>query len=756
MTSLILFLRFIFLIAIFFFTSSLSSQETIPIIEKKIDELMMKMTLKEKIGQLIQYADVRNTSEDMIIKGQVSSFFNVYEAKEVNRLQKIAVEKSRLKIPLIFGNDVIHGFNTTFPIPLGETASWNPKLIEEASRIAAYEAASHGTHWTFTPMVDVSRDPRWGRIAEGSGEDPYLGSVMAKARIKGLQGKDLKHQTSIAACAKHYVAYGGAEAGRDYNSVDISKRTLREIYLPPFKSSVDSGVATIMSAFNDLNGIPASANYFTLTQILRNEWKFDGFVVSDYNSIGELVNHGIAADKSEAALLSLSAGVDMDMVGDLATGNVYAPYLEKLVKEKLLSEKLIDRSVRRILRIKYRLGLFERPYVDLEYFQKNKMEKEYKDRVALELARESIVLLKNENKVLPLKQDVRSIALIGPLADDKENLLGPWNTKPILENVISVRQGLQNALPQQTKLHYTKGCDIQCNDTTEFDKAIELAEKSQVVILVVGEAKYMSGEAASKTNIGLPGYQKKLIKKIHKTGKPLVVVLMNGRPITLNWVANNVDAILETWFLGDQTGNAIAQVLLGKYNPSGKLPITFPRNVGQIPIYYNHRNTGRPLAEDKYTTKYLDSPNSPLFPFGFGLSYTQFQYKKLEVNPKKAKKGEKIKVSFEVSNTGDVAGQEVVQLYIKDEIANVTRPVKELKGFRKIFLKPKETKIVQFLISPDMLTHYDRNFNLVDGFGHHKIMIGGNSQELIDSSFEILYPKGKKPKQMLKVGQSNL
>ncbi|HSP89113.1 MAG TPA: glycoside hydrolase family 3 N-terminal domain-containing protein [Ignavibacteriaceae bacterium] len=716
--------------------------------EVKIEELLSKMTLEEKIGQLVQLVGFNEEREDLIREAKVGTFLiGMPGPEETNRIQKIAVEETRLGIPLIFANDIIHGFHTIFPIPLGEAASWNPELVTKACEIAAFESSAEGTHWTYAPMVDITHDPRWGRIMEGSGEDPFLGSVMASARVKGFQGNDLKDQTKIAACSKHYVAYGGAEGGRDYNTVDISERTLREVYLPPFHSSITSGVASIMSAFNDLNGIPASANYFTLTEILRNEWNWDGVVISDYNSIGEIIKHRFAEDKKEAALKGFTAGVDIDMVGDTLDGDVYAPHLKNLVKEGLIAEEQINNSVRNVLKMKFKLGLFEDPYTDIEFYDQNNLSKEYKDSIALQLAKESIVLLKNvghpgfngEDNLLPLKKNIKSIALIGPLADNNSDVLGGWSGAGKMDDVVTVYQGIKKILPENTEINFVKGCNFNDDDTSGFEEAVQSAENSDVVIMVIGENREMSGEAASKTDLNLSGVQEELIKKIYQTGKPVVAILMNGRPLTINWVAENIPAIIEAWFLGDQTGNAIAEVLFGDYNPSGKLPITFPRSTGQIPIYHYQKSTGRPIIEkEKYTSKYLDSPNTPLFPFGYGLSYTTFNYKNIKVDKNQINKNEVVTVSVEVTNTGKVSGEEVIQLYIQDEVASVTRPVKELKGFQKIKLNAGETKTISFKIIPDMLSFLDKDMKPVIETGKFNIMIGGNSVDLVSTSFEVV------------------
>jgi len=710
--------------------------------DAKVEELLSKMTLDEKIGQLVQKIGVNQENEKLIRSGKVGSLLIGTPGPEVaNRIQKIAVEETRLGIPLLFANDVIHGYHTIFPIPLAEASSWNPELVKRASEIAAFEAASEGTNWTFAPMVDIARDPRWGRIMEGFGEDPFLGSVMASARVKGFQGDDLRDKTKIAACSKHYVAYGGAEGGRDYNTVDISERTLREVYLQPFHAAVDNGVASIMSAFNDLNGIPASGNYFTLTEVLRNEWKWDGVVISDWNSIGELVKHRFAKNKEDAAFIGFTAGVDIDMAGDTIDGNIYSPHLKNLVEQGLISEDKINESVRRVLKMKYKLGLFEDPYVDIEFFKNNPGKiggKSYKDSIALQLAKESIVLLKNENNLLPVKKNIKSIALIGPLANNSEDVLGMWSAAGKPDDVVTVLQGIKNLLGNNTEINYLKGCNINDNDSSDFNASIEIAKQFDLVILVVGEERKMSGEAASKTDLNIPGVQEELVKRIYETGVLTVVVLMNGRPLTINWISENIPAIVEAWFLGDQTGNAIAQVLFGDYNPSGKSPVTFPRSTGQIPIYYYQKSTGRPIIEeDKYTSKYLDSPNTPLYPFGYGLSYTTFNYNNIRMDKNSIDKNDFVTVSVDVVNTGKFEGEEVVQLYIQDEFASITRPVKELKGFQKINLKTGDTKIVSFKITSDMLSFLDKDMNPVVEPGKFNIMIGGNSVDLITTSFEV-------------------
>lgn len=728
------------IIFILFFYAFVHAQnyKTDPEEEKKISDLLDKMTIDEKIGQLVQIVGTRESDTNYIKNGTVGSFLlgvNVSDRAEL--LQRTAVEKSRLGIPLLFANDVLHGYRTIFPIPLGEAASFNPLLVTKASEIAAFEAASDGTHWTYAPMVDIARDPRWGRIMEGSGEDPYLGSVMASARVIGFQGKNIKDKSKIAACPKHYVAYGGAEGGRDYNTVDISERTLREVYLPPFHSAINSGAATVMSAFNDLNGIPASANHFTLTEILKDEWNWGGVIISDYNSIGELIKHRFAKDKKEAARLGLNAGVDIDMVGDSSDGNVYAPHLKNLFQEGSVSEKTINEAVRRVLRLKYKLGLFENPYIDFKYFRQYDPGQAYKDSIALQLARESIVLLKNDGGLLPINSNVKSIAVIGPLADSKEDIIGGWSAAGDPKDAITMLEGLRNSV-KDINITYSKGCDIMGTDTSGFVEAVNAAKNSDIAIIVVGEDRGMSGEAGSKVDLDLPGVQEKLIRRIYQTGVPVIVVLMNGRPLTINWTAENVPAILETWYTGTQGGNAIADVLLGMYNPSGKLPVTFPGSVGQIPIYYYQKSTGRPRKEeDRFTSKYLDFPNTPLFPFGFGLSYTEFKYKDLRTSKNVISPGDSLSVTVNVANTGKLAGEEVVQLYIQDEAASVTRPVKELKSFRKLMLQPGTSTTLSFVVKPEMLSFLDKDLKPVVEPGKFNIMIGGNSVDVVTTSFEV-------------------
>ncbi|HKY30110.1 MAG TPA: beta-glucosidase BglX, partial [Pyrinomonadaceae bacterium] len=677
---------------------------------KRIDALLAQMTLEEKLGQLQQldgHGDGKYRPEhlELVRKGLLGSTLNVRGAKQTNELQRVAVEQSRLKIPMIFGFDVIHGYRTIFPVPLGEAASWDPVAVERAASIAAAESRASGLHWTFAPMVDIARDARWGRIVEGSGEDPYLGSIMAAARVRGFQGADYSKPDKIVSCAKHWVAYGAAEAGRDYNTTDMSERTLREIYFPPFKAAVDAGVGTFMSAFNDLNGVPTTANPFTLTEVLRGEWKFDGFVVSDYTAVMELMNHRLAATEAEAAQHALNAGTDMEMVSQF-----YSKHASELLRAGKVTQQTIDEAVRRILRIKFRLGLFERPYAD-EARERAVVLNTANVAAARELAARSLVLLKNERGTLPLNKSVGSIAVIGPLADDPKAMLGSWSGDGKPSDTVTLLAGIREKVPG-AKILYAKGVGIEGPGVTgNFDarpagvaessarsatvpggpnsiqEAVNAARDADVAIVAAGETADMSGEAASRTSLDLPGRQMELIQAIHALGKPYVVVLMNGRPLTINWLADNSPAILETWFAGTQAGPAIADVLFGDVNPGGKLPVTFPRTLGQVPIYYNHKSTGRPPTDQKYTSKYLDVPVTPLYPFGYGLSYTQFKFGPPQLSTTSISSDGQLTVNVEVENIGQRTGDEVVQLYIRDDASSVTRPVKELKGFQRITLR---------------------------------------------------------------------
>jgi beta-glucosidase len=703
----------------------------------RIDALLAQMTLEEKLGQLQQLdgeaaGNYRPEHRDLIRQGRLGSTLNVRGAVRTNELQRTAMEQSRLKIPVLFAFDVIHGYRTIFPVPLGEASSWDAASVERAAAIAAAESSAAGVRWTFAPMVDIARDPRWGRIVEGAGEDPYLGSVMARARVRGFQGADYSAQGKVVACAKHWVAYGAAEAGRDYNTTDVSEHTLREVYFPPFKAALDAGVGTFMSAFNSLNGVPTTANPFTLTKVLRDEWRFDGLVVSDYESVRELINHGLAANEAEAARLALSAGVDMEMVSRL-----YNKHVAGLLKEGKISQSTVDEAVRRILRIKLRLGLFVRPYAD-ESRERAVLLSQENLSAAREIAGRSMVLLKNERETLPLSKEIRSIALIGPLADDQQAPLGSWTGDGRKEDVVTVLAGFKSKVSQATKINYAKGCEITGEGTEGFEEVVRIAKESDVVVAVVGEAAEMSGEAASRSSLDLPGRQLDLVKAAHATGKPVVVVLMNGHPLTINWIAENAPAVLETWFAGTQAGNAIADVLFGDVNPGGKLPVTFPRSVGQIPLYYNHLNTGRPFDDkNKYTTKYLDIPNTPLFPFGYGLSYTQFHLSNLQLSATSIRPGGSLNVTVEVENRGRRAGDEVMQLYIRDLAASVTRPVRELKAFERVTLKPGERRKVSFTLKSEQLGFINREMRFVVEPGDFKIFVGNSSVGGLEAGFTV-------------------
>ncbi|MDE3056691.1 MAG: beta-glucosidase BglX [Bacteroidota bacterium] len=716
-----------------------------PNVEQKIDSLIANMTFDEKAGQLSQYSGGFNDNatdnpakshyEELIREGKVGSLLNVHGVKTTHDLQRIAVEGSRLKIPLLFGLDVIHGYKTIFPIPLAEASSWNPGMVERDERIAAREASADGVNWTFAPMVDIARDPRWGRITEGSGEDPYLGSVMAAARVRGFQGANFDSAVSILACAKHFAAYGAAEGGRDYNTVDISERTLREIYLPPFHAAVRAGAGTLMSSFNEIAGVPSSANHHLLTDILRGEWGFNGFVVSDWTAINELHVHGIAANDAESASLALNAGVDMAMEGGL-----YQEYLPALVKEGKIPETVVNEAVRRVLREKFRLGLFDDPY-RFGSRAREKLETLSAPFLASarDAARQSIVLLKNDNNILPLKKTIKTLAVIGPLASDARDPLGSWSALGDTSNVVTALQGIQRAVSKETKILYARGCDIVGSSKDGFSEAIAVAKKSDAVILFAGEASSMSGEAASRSSLDLPGIQGELVKAVVAVGKPVVLVLMNGRPLSISWEAEHVPAIVETWFLGVQTGNAIADVLFGNYNPAGKLPVTFPRAVGQVPIYYNHKNTGRPGNDTvHYTSRYIDLPSSPLFPFGYGLSYTKFEYGNLRLSAEEISPTDSLTVSVDVNNAGTRDGEEVAQLYIRDEYGSVTRPVEELKGFKKIFLKAGATKTVSFTLTPESLSMLNIKMEKVVEPGTFKVFVGTNSVDVKEASFKVV------------------
>ena len=706
-------------------------------IEKKVDSVLKLMTLAEKIGQLNQYTGDRDATGPItnnpnklkdIREGKLGSMLNVRGAKETKAVQEVAMQ-SRMKIPLIFGLDVIHGYRITFPIPLAEAASWDLAAMENTARVAARETAASGVHWTFAPMVDIARDPRWGRVMEGAGEDTYLGAQIAKARVKGFQGKGLGNLDAVMACAKHFAAYGAAIAGRDYNTVDMSNHTLWEVYLPPFKAAVEAGAATFMNAFNTLNGVPATGNTYLQRDILKGQWKYTGFVVSDWGSIGEMIAHGYAKDKAEAAELALKAGSDMDM-----ESRSYLPNLEQLVKDKKVTVALIDDAVRRILRKKFELGLFDDPY---RFSNESRQEKELNSaenrKAALTMAEKSIVLLKNQNQVLPLAKDLKKIAVIGPLAKSEKDMQGFWSIAWENDNLVSLYQGLKNKVGNHTELLYAKGCEVTDSTKTGFEDAIATAKQADVVIMAVGETLDMSGEAKSKAHIRIPGVQEDLIKAIQATGKPVVVLVMAGRPLIFNWTADHIPAIMYTWWLGSEAGNAMANVLFGDYNPAGKLPMTFPRDEGQIPLYYNYLSTGRPAKNDqdtRYRSAYLDMPNSPKFAFGHGLSYTTFEYNDLKLNKAQMSMNDQITVTFTLKNTGKYAGEEVVQLYLQDKFASVARPVKELKDFQKVMLKAGESKIIRFTINKEKLSFYNQQLKWGAEAGDFKLMIGTASNNI--------------------------
>jgi len=739
----------LFILTLLCVSASLFAQNTA---DKFVSDLLSKMTLEEKIGQLNQYngdwgatgiITPEGDKEIQIKQGKVGSMLNVTGVEKTRKLQEIAMQ-SRLHIPLIFGQDVIHGFRTTFPIPLGETASWDMSLLEKSARIAATEAAAFGIHWTFAPMVDIARDPRWGRVMEGAGEDTYLGCLAAKARVQGFQGKGLGNIDAVMACAKHFAAYGAAVGGRDYNSVDMSLRQLNETYLPPFKAAVDAGVATLMNSFNDINGVPATGNKYILRDKLKKEWNFKGFVVSDWGSIGEMIPHGYAANGYDAALKAITAGSDMDM-----ESRCYRDNLAQLVKEGKVPVALIDDAVKRILLKKVELGLFQDPFrfcnAEREKQQTNNPEHR---KFAREIGEKSIVLLKNEpvqgTPLLPLSKQNKTIALIGPFGKATVENHGFWSIAfpDDAQRIVSLYQGIESQLDKSSVLLYTKGCNVNDSDKSNFGAAIDIANKADVVILSLGEAHDMSGEAKSRSTIQLPGVQEELLKAICATGKPVILLISAGRPLIFNWASDNVPAILYTWWLGTEAGNSIADVLFGNYNPSGKLPMSFPRTEGQIPIYYNHYNTGRPAKneDDKnYVSAYIDLPNNPKYPFGYGLSYTTFDISNLKLSADKLSiHGGTLTVSASVKNSGKFDGEEVVQLYIRDLVGSVVRPIRELKGFSKINLKQGETKTVEFTLTPDDLKFYNDQVQFINEPGQYELYVGNSSQAKLKGTFELV------------------
>jgi len=725
----VLLLWSIVLPAIAFAQTQKAAWQNAPELERKVEALLKQMTLAEKVGQLNQYSygtptgpgTGRSKVEEAIQRGEIGSLLNVTDPAVSNRLQHIAIDQSRLKIPLIFGLDVIHGYRTTFPVPLALSATWDANLVERVSRIAAEEATSAGIRWTFSPMVDIARDPRWGRIVEGAGEDPYLGSIMARAYVRGYQGSSLNDPRSMAACAKHYVAYGAAEAGRDYNTVDMSERQLREVYMPPFHAAVDEGVATLMASFNSLNGVPASANPFTLTQVLRGEWGFRGFVVSDWGSVGELIPHGVANDLPTAGRKGFLAGVDMDM-----ESNAYFQHLAAAVKAGAVPQPALDQAVRRILRVKFALGLFDRPYVD----EKSAVTTLSPANVAAarEAAEKSFVLLKNESNLLPLQKGVRTVALIGPLADSAPDMLGAWSARGDAKDVVTLKSALEKRAERDGfRLIYAKGTEIRGSSDAGFADAVAAAAQADVVLLALGEdASWMTGEAASRAFIDLPGNQQQLLERVAAAGKPAVLVLFSGRPLVLTSPATRVQAVIEAWSPGVQAGPALERVLFGEASPAGRLTVTFPRSLGQVPIYHSVLNTGRPPVgldltrpptdgNEKFKSRYIDEQNVPLYPFGFGLTYTTFEYSAPQVDAQQISVDQlnagrtQVRISAEVKNTGSRAGEEVVQLYIGLRGTSVARPVRQLKGFRRIMLEPGKSQRVEFTLGRDELSIWQRD-----------------------------------------------
>ena len=744
----------------FGFTNNSQSQKDY---NKDVESLLEKMTLDEKIGQMNQYNGFYDATGPSPILGDakkkynnlknglVGSMLNVRGVKDVRAFQKIAVEETRLGIPLIFGFDLIHGYKTIAPIPLAESASWDLNEIQKSASLGAKEASAAGINWTFAPMVDISRDARWGRVMEGAGEDPFLGSLIAAARVKGFQGNDLSSPSTVAACAKHFAAYGFVESGRDYNTVDIGLSTLHNIVLPPFKAAVDAGVRTFMNGFTELNGIPVTADSYLQREILKKQWGFKGFIVSDWGSLREMMDHGYAKDRKHAGELALNGGSDMDM-----ESTIYVEELSNLVKEGKVNIDQIDDAVRRILLVKFELGLFDDPYKYCDLVREKKItgSQEIIDG-ALEMAKKSIVLLKNKNNLLPLKKNGQKIALIGPLAADKNSPLGNWRVAADNNTAVSVLEGLSNyggneiihsqgvRLVNKIPDGFHEEVQLNLTDKTGISEAKEIAEKADVVIMVLGEYGFQSGEGRSRANIDLPGFQQELLEEIHQVNSNIVLVLMNGRPLTLNWPSKNIPAILETWHLGTQSGNAISQVIYGDYNPSGKLPMSFPRSVGQMPLYYNHKSTGRPGADGEdagsvFWSHYQDEKNTALYPFGFGLSYTSFKYSNIKLSKKVLiKDNDELIASVKLTNSGKLKGKEVVQLYIKDKFASSTRPVRELKGFQMIELNPGETKNVSFKINSKMLEFYSSRNIWESENGDFELFIGTDSNTKRKESFEL-------------------
>lgn len=710
-------------------------------VDPRVDSLIRIMTLDEKIGQMVLFTSdwdvtgptIREGYLDDIRSGRCGNIFNAYTVDYIRELQRVAVEESRLGIPLMFGYDVVHGHKTIFPIPLGESCSWDLDLIRRSASAAAAEAAASGLNWTFAPMVDISVDPRWGRVSEGAGEDPYLGSLIAAARVKGFQGENLANPLTVLACVKHFAAYGAPFAGRDYNTVDMSERQFREFYMPPYKAGVDAGALSVMTAFNEYDGVPATGNQYLLKDLLKGEWNFQGFVVTDYTSINEMVHHGYARDEAEAGVKAVNAGVDMDLQGE-----VYFSYLRGLVDSGFVREKTIDDAVRRILNVKAKLGLFDDPYLYCDRARENQVVSNPEIKaLSRDAARRSMVLLKNEG-CLPFDRGDR-IAVIGELAASRRDLLGSWKAAGEWDDMNSILDAVR-AYNGAANVIYAEGCRKIGSDRSGFGEAMDAVAQADKVLMVIGEDWDWSGEAASRTDIGVPGIQSELLKMIASAGKPVAVVLLNGRPLVLEEESKAADAILEAWYPGTMGAEAVTDIVFGQYNPSGKLTMTFPRSVGQIPIFYYEKNTGRPiyLPNDKYKSKYLDSPNEPLYPFGYGLSYTDFKYSNLILSSPKMKKGHTIDATVTVTNIGSRTGEETVQLYIRDLIGSVTRPVKQLKGFQKLVLAPGESRTVTFTIDDEMLSfwRHDMTFGIEDG--DFKVMVGGSSSDLLQTSFSLV------------------
>ena len=710
-------------------------------VDPRVDSLIRIMTLDEKIGQMVLFTSdwdvtgptIREGYLDDIRSGRCGNIFNAYTVDYIRELQRVAVEESRLGIPLMFGYDVVHGHKTIFPIPLGESCSWDLDLIRRSASAAAAEAAASGLNWTFAPMVDISVDPRWGRVSEGAGEDPYLGSLIAAARVKGFQGENLANPLTVLACVKHFAAYGAPFGGRDYNTVDMSERQFREFYMPPYKAGVDAGALSVMTAFNEYDGVPATGNQYLLKDLLKGEWNFQGFVVTDYTSINEMVHHGYARDEAEAGVKAVNAGVDMDLQGE-----VYFSYLRGLVDSGFVREKTIDNAVRRILNVKAKLGLFDDPYLYCDRARENQVVSNPEIKaLSRDAARRSMVLLKNEG-CLPFDRGDR-IAVIGELAASRRDLLGSWKAAGEWDDMNSILDAVR-AYNGAANVIYAEGCRKIGSDRSGFSEAMDAVAQADKVLMVIGEDWDWSGEAASRTDIGVPGIQSELLKMIASAGKPVAVVLLNGRPLVLEEESKAADAILEAWYPGTMGAEAVTDIVFGQYNPSGKLTMTFPRSVGQIPVFYYEKNTGRPiyLPNDKYKSKYLDSPNEPLYPFGYGLSYTDFKYSNLILSSPKMKKGHTIDATVTVTNIGSRTGEETVQLYIRDLIGSVTRPVKQLKGFQKLVLAPGESRTVTFTIDDEMLSfwRHDMTFGIEDG--DFKVMVGGSSSDLLQTSFSLV------------------